>query len=301
MHEKLNNYLNRPSTLFLACREGRISFIKMIVIFAILVNMLQSIVLSGWHEFHKGVILTLYIIVYFGVYAIRYMILSSLLPDHYNKDTWTIKKEIRGLLPYILATACITQVYVLLCIEEYQFNLISILQLQLFNSILGIIAILTFGFYVDKKLKLTVSTGSELPPVTPLPAPTETPQTDKVIIPFKNNTVFDFDKLQYIESSHNDVRIFSLQNGVLIDEIQRGSLSELELLLADYPKVVRCHDSFMVNLTQVQSWSRENDNIILKLKHCSKTVTVSRSYVPAMLQILNANSIPKEKKLRFRR
>ena len=147
--------MNRPFPLFLAHRKGRIYFIWMIVILALLANVLQPFGLINIHEFHKPLVLADYILVFYGTYALLYTVLSYFSPRHYHPDTWTIKKEFRALMFYIPATAGTTYLFADFSVPEFELSLPSFLQLQFYNSLLTAISIPTFGYFVDTRLNPT--------------------------------------------------------------------------------------------------------------------------------------------------
>jgi len=160
MREKFIKYLNRPFPLFLAHRKGRIYFIWMIGILASLANVFQPFGLINNHEFHKPLLLANYILVFYGIYALLYIILSYLCPRHYHPDTWTIKKEFRTLLYYIPTTAGITCMFVTFTVPDFKLSLPSFVQLQFYNGLLSIISIPTFGYFIDTKLRPTKFTSA---------------------------------------------------------------------------------------------------------------------------------------------
>ena len=152
MQERISSYMNRPFPLFLAHRKGRVYFSWMIFILAVLANVLQPFGLINSHEFHKPLVLADYILVFFGIYALLYTTLSYFRPHHYHPDTWTIKKEFCILLFNIPATACITCLFVCFSVPEFELNLYSFIRLQFYNSMLSVVSIPTFGYFVDTRL-----------------------------------------------------------------------------------------------------------------------------------------------------
>ena len=291
MQEKVKKFLNRPFPLFLSYPWGKIYYVLMIFLFILLVNVLQPFGLSNWHEFHKGLVLSGYIVVCFGIYALVHLILYCLRSHHFCRENWTLKKEFHVLILYLPVIAFISWIFTLVSVQEFELNLNSFLQLQYYNSILGIIAVPSFGFFVGNKLKPTGNIEEkEMLPV--ISAPDEIPQPKEDIIPIKKLEL-DFKKVLYVECRHNDLHISYLNSGKMATLIQRCSLKELESLLSDYPQLKRCHKSFMVNITQVQNWSGNMEKMTLYLKHCNQTVTVSRTCTHQIKEILIANSIQK--------
>lgn len=155
MQKQICNYLNRPFPLFLAHRKGRIYFILMTFILAVLVNVLQPFGLINCHEFHKGLVLTDYIMMFFGIYALLYVILSYFRRQHYEPDTWTLRKEFQVLLLFLPSTACISCLFANFTIPEFDLTLDTFLDLQLYNGMLCVVSIPTFGYFIRTQIKTT--------------------------------------------------------------------------------------------------------------------------------------------------
>ena len=153
MHEKLLNYLNRPFPLFLAHRKGRIYFLLMIFIVAGLVNVLQPFGLINCNEFHKVLVLTNYIVLFFGIYALLYLILSCVRPCHYHPDTWTLRKELQVLLLFFPTTACITCLFANFSVPEFHLTLHTFMDIQLYNGLLSAVSVPAFGYFIHNKLR----------------------------------------------------------------------------------------------------------------------------------------------------
>ncbi|HZK69068.1 MAG TPA: helix-turn-helix domain-containing protein [Paludibacter sp.] len=152
MRNKICNFLNRPFPLFLSYRKGRYYFIWMIFVLVVLANLMQPLGLYNMYNFHKPLVLANYIILFYGVYALLYMILSYFRSDYYKANTWTIKKEFQTLLFYIPTTVCSTYLFADFSVPEFELSLSSFLELQLYNGILGVITVPAFGYFVDSKL-----------------------------------------------------------------------------------------------------------------------------------------------------
>jgi AraC-like DNA-binding protein len=155
MQKQTCKHLNCPFPLFLAHRKGRMYFIWMIFILVVLCNILQPFGLSNIHEFHKGMVLTDYIFLFFGVYALLYMMLSYFRGNHYNPDTWTLRKELQVLSLFFPAIACVSCFYVRFSVPEFDLTLDTSIDIQLYNCMLGVVSIPGFGYFISTKLQPT--------------------------------------------------------------------------------------------------------------------------------------------------
>ncbi|MDD4993693.1 MAG: helix-turn-helix domain-containing protein [Paludibacter sp.] len=155
MQKQICNYLNRPFPLFLALRKGRIYFIWMIFILVVLCNILQPFGFSNIHEFHKGMVLTDYILLFFGVYALLYMTLSYFRREHYNPDTWTLRKELQVLFIFFPSITCVSCLYASFSVPEFDLTFDTFFDIQLYNCMLGVVSIPGFGYFISTKLQPT--------------------------------------------------------------------------------------------------------------------------------------------------
>jgi AraC-like DNA-binding protein len=161
MQEQINHMLNRPFTVFLACRKGRIYFTWMILIFLFLANFIQRFGLTTTsHEYHKPLIISNYIVLFFVMYALVYMMLSYFRPDYYK--IWTIRKEFCILFFFFIpATAFTTCLFVVFSVPEFILTLPAFVELQFYNFILSIFSIPTFGYFVDTQFNpAKINSGS---------------------------------------------------------------------------------------------------------------------------------------------
>jgi len=151
MQKALDYFLNRPYPLFLKCRQGCIYFIWMIFFVILVANLVEPLGFTYSQEFHKSLLMDCYIVVFYGVYAWLFTLLSYFFPNYYNPHTWNVKKELSVLIIYFPATAFITYLYVCHEIPDFKPCLHAFYQLQYYNLILSI-PIPLFAYLVDTRL-----------------------------------------------------------------------------------------------------------------------------------------------------
>lgn len=93
--------------------------------------------------------------------------------------------------------------------------------------------------------------------------------------------------LLYLESEDNYVSISYLENEQPGSHLIRSSLKRLEDQIVD-TQLVRCHRSFIVNLSRVRSCRGNRHGLHLKLTGMSGIVPVSRKYAESILNSLQA-------------
>jgi len=97
-------------------------------------------------------------------------------------------------------------------------------------------------------------------------------ETNKTVLSLSLN------ELLYLESADNYVAVHHLQQDELQRDLLRHSLKGIEAQLEGMP-VVRCHRSYIVNLTQTVKLSGNAQGMQLQLKQGDQTIPVSRKYI----------------------
>jgi DNA-binding LytR/AlgR family response regulator len=85
----------------------------------------------------------------------------------------------------------------------------------------------------------------------------------------------------YAESKGNDLHIFCIMEGELIEYQIRCTISSFVEDNADNPSVFRCHRSFVINIDKVLRIQGNAANYQVLLSKQLRFITVSRSYVAA--------------------
>ena len=83
--------------------------------------------------------------------------------------------------------------------------------------------------------------------------------------------------LLYIEAVGNYVKVNHLHDGQVRSDMLRTTMKQMEETLQDYPMIVRCHRSFLVNLGQVEQIVSHSGSTQLLIRQCHESLPVSRS------------------------
>jgi hypothetical protein len=260
----------------------------MILIFALLANILQPFGIDNWHECHKGLILTGYVILYFAIYPLLYLILSHFLPNHYNADNWTLEKEFRHLLIYIPVTAMVSWIFTILVIKEVDLSISSFFRIEYYNSVMGFTALPCFGFLVAKSIN--PASANIIQSTRGIVHSDSTSPVEIVI----NKIPLIVDDICYVESKVNNIHCWVLHKGVLKEVTIRYTLRKLEHHLKDYPQFLRCQNSFIVNMHHVKDWNTEQEKMVLHMNCCNKTIPVTTGISETIKEKLRKNFIFKE-------
>ncbi|MBR3101625.1 MAG: LytTR family transcriptional regulator DNA-binding domain-containing protein [Muribaculaceae bacterium] len=85
--------------------------------------------------------------------------------------------------------------------------------------------------------------------------------------------------LLYVEAVGNYVKVVHLLDGEVHSDMLRSTSKQMEENLRSYPKIVRCHRAFLVNLQQVERIISQSGTMQLLIKHCHDSLPVSRSNI----------------------
>lgn len=96
----------------------------------------------------------------------------------------------------------------------------------------------------------------------------------------------------YLESQDNYVTVVYMDNGTRKSALIRSSLKRLEAMLTDSILLLRCHRSFIVNLSRVRTCQGNRHGLKLNLEGEEKSIPVSRGYTERLLQALEKPGSP---------
>ena len=92
--------------------------------------------------------------------------------------------------------------------------------------------------------------------------------------------------LLYIEAEDNYISVFHLEKGVVKKQLLRATMKDIETNLKTQ-FIIRCHRSFIININTVEKVTRDGHQMRLYLPHISKSIPVSRSYIPVLTALLD--------------
>lgn len=109
--------------------------------------------------------------------------------------------------------------------------------------------------------------------------PIEKPQPQELKLTGTTNesVTLQISHLLYIEAVGNYVKVNYLRNDQVHTDMLRATMKQMEETLQGYPMIVRCHRAFLVNLGQVEQIVSHSGSTQLLIKHCHKSLPVSRS------------------------
>ena len=97
----------------------------------------------------------------------------------------------------------------------------------------------------------------------------------------------DASSVRYVEAMQNYVTVWFVNDGELVKEILRSTLSATEKQFQN-SDVVRCHRSYLVNVDTIETVSGNAQGLRLTIRDVSGIeIPVSRSFIPKIKEFLN--------------
>ncbi|WP_029906765.1 LytTR family DNA-binding domain-containing protein [Prevotella sp. 10(H)] len=103
----------------------------------------------------------------------------------------------------------------------------------------------------------------------------------------KDKFVLSFNCFLYGEAQRNYVTVFYIKDDKVERTLLRTTLSHIAEALQQYPQIIRCHRSFIVNLSHVRELYGNSRTCSLKFHKNDIQIPVARSYIKDIKEILN--------------
>lgn len=221
---------------------------------------------------------------------LTYLVLPALFRKFYNPDNWKVGKEIVHITLTIIVITFLNILYSLTFCEYCKpfYGDIGKIILFSFLSVLIIGAIpvsLMVLIYQNILLKRNIKNAEK---INQNLKKTNFSQTNIINIYSnnkKNMLSIESDKLIAIEANGNYINVYYSENGgSLKRETIRNTLKKTEDSIQTYENFVRCHKSYIVNLSNLKKVSGNAQGYKLEFNYLDFPVPVSRSLSK---QILN--------------
>lgn len=234
----------------------------------------QPFEMSQWHDENKYIKLFGFAVVTTLSTFTNREILPRIFPAFYKEQNWVVWKEIVSIFILLLTISLGNLVYGNI-LFGWGFSLSMFFGSFASVMLIGIFPV-TFWVMMDYNLKMrkfdqniVISHAEEKP--RPLSAVRLVAENQKDFLEFNES------QLLFIESSDNYSTVHLDDAGKLKKELLRSSLSRIETQLGS-DKLVRCHRSYIVNLTKVEKVSGNAQGFKFHLGDFETPVPVARKY-----------------------
>jgi hypothetical protein len=272
-----NSFLNNNFDL-LDKKDDRLLLIIVVFIFSVIfLNIFQPFNIARWYS-DSGFIQFLRLSSYGFVIAIVFLFTQFPLRKIFKIQQFTIKRYVLWL---VIEIALINLVYIFLYgnpIGNFKNDLVFSLKYTLLSIWLPYSFAILIVYFKNHRSEIeTLKSNANKP-------------TEKRLLVFKDeNGKIKFSVLAkdllLLESTDNYVSVFYILDNKVQRKLLRNTLKNLEEMLKEN-SVVRCHRSFMVNITNVEFMQKDYKKFNLKIKNLEKVIPVSEKYSTPFLSFL---------------
>jgi hypothetical protein len=225
------------------------------------------------------------IVDFLGTFLLLY-ISPLIFKDYFNEDNWTVGRQILLMAIGLLFIGVILWNFGEIYKEIYGFGKISLIAFLSKTFLVGLIP-LTFYVFVNEK---TVREKRERRVLRMK----EIKKESKIYISQeisinsdneKEKITFKIDNLVYITSQGNYASFFLKKDDKLKEKILRITLTNITEKLTDYPNIIRCHKSYIVNSNFINNINGNARGYLLKSDYISQEIPVSRKFSKESLKV----------------
>lgn len=239
----------------------------------------------------KYVVLLGYGFVTFIGMASIFFISPFFFRNYFKEENWNVGKQIfvSTLNIFIIGTANFLYSSFVL---GFSLNLESLIYFQLITLAVGffpmtVMTLIKFNNFkkenTESASQITESLKFYHQPENEVPKDSWIKVTAENKIDIFNINCHDF---LFAEAADNYIQINYIEGNILKRYLIRTTLSKLEEAVSSFPRLVRCHRAYVVNLDQITSFTGNAQGLILEIKNCEVSIPVSRKMVNDIKTIL---------------
>lgn len=225
-----------------------------------------------------GKLLTLsgYGLVTFVVLLVDLFLIPWVYPPFFKDRNWKVWKEILFLL-FILITIGLGNLLYTSLVFTIPFSFAAIITIQLFTLAIGIIPVATLTIlkqnYLEKRNREgaeELSSGLSSHPGTQNPELVLRLSSDNE----KEVAEIPVAALIQIQAEGNYITVHYFKEGRTQSILLRNTLKSVETLIGPFPRLFKCHRSFVVNLDRVKRIKGNSQGYQLVMEGCDEEVPV---------------------------
>ncbi|MFA8300479.1 MAG: LytTR family DNA-binding domain-containing protein [Hyphomicrobiales bacterium] len=211
------------------------------------------------------------------------VVLPEILPKLFDKNFWTLKKQLIYnlwitivLLVLFGVFAQITNYFDFPYLPVFRTALLSIVPIVFLN-------IINYNIAIKKKFSKAVEEGLHWIHEDKKKKESKINAKDLICIWAENKKdkfECDISSLAAIGSASNYVEVYWFDGKQINKELVRTTLSSVMKSISSFDNIKQCHRSWLVNVSFVKEMKRQNHNFILILEKLDFFVPVSRTYTP---------------------
>ncbi|WP_347839484.1 LytTR family DNA-binding domain-containing protein [uncultured Draconibacterium sp.] len=218
--------------------------------------------------------------------CISRLVIPSIFTRAFSEERWTIKKEIIIDLIFVIFNSVAFSFFARY-VGRIPMTFPIVINIVIISITAAAVVVLTNQFYLLKKKVQQLETANNEPNATePVEVPAE--------IEFESENKTEYftlflEQVILIKSANNYIEVIYKQNEEVKKKLIRNTMKSTESLLKNYPEIIRCHRSCMVNKNYIKKVSRGTDGLNLSLFDYPQEIPVSRQYVIKLKEALKSN------------
>ncbi|MFY9242323.1 MAG: LytTR family DNA-binding domain-containing protein [Polaribacter sp.] len=203
--------------------------------------------------------------------------------SYFSEDNWTIGRNILFILIGIFVTGSLLWYIAKFYKDERGIENISYFSYILYSNLVGVIPVLFTIFINEKTLReKRIKRAKEITDFKQKAEKNNEELSDKFVILSDNkreSLEIKISDLVYITSQGNYASFFiKKEENKTKEKILRVTLTEIIKALKDYPHIIRCHKSYIINTKYVTSLTGNARGYLLKSEYIDFSIPVSRSF-----------------------
>lgn len=214
--------------------------------------------------------------------TINFYAVLPILSHYLDEQYWTVGKQMLWIGGILLTVSVFSSIYAsliglsVLSVGQFFTYIFYVLIIGIFP----VAAVVVFDYWrlYKKHRKQAVKLKKEFQAIAQKPDKTFVLTSDNQ----KELIQLQTDNLLYLSSADNYVEVTYLAGSDVKKKLLRGTLKSFENQL-NYSSIIRCHRSFIVNLSQVINVSGNAQGYNLQLRGCDCKIPVSRSYADEVI------------------
>lgn len=239
------------------------------------------------HE-NKDLFILGYGLVTFISLLITYFIIPFIFKKFHNNEKWTAGKEILHISLNIFLITIMNIFYSILFCKDcapFQTNLFEVLFFSFFSVLLigmfpvAFMVLIYQNILLKKHIKNAETINQNLPSKKP---------EQNIITIYSNNKKnmlsLNSAQLLAIEANGNYINVYYEDKDKLNREIIRNTLKKTEDVIKKYSNFVRCHKSYIVNLSKLKKVTGNAQGYKLIFDHLNFEIPISRSLSKQILE-----------------
>lgn len=221
-------------------------------------------------------------VTFIGVFLLLYLP-ALIFTEYFNEDNWTIGRNIFLITIGILINGILIWYIGSLFNNFFNVENISLFQFLIYTYLVGTIPVVFFVFINEKNVRVKrVKKANKINTFNQQKENDIKIKLNETITIYSDNKKehlkLNIHNLVYITSQGNYASFFLLNNNDLKEKILRVTLAKIENEFKDYNTIIRCHKSYIINSKFIEDISGNARGYLLKSKHVSFNIPVSRSF-----------------------